>query len=135
MPKSFTKHIALQSNASIFIAYTIINIIIIGMLLGIVSGNSDNLSKIQIQILYPMIIGGFALALIASLKIGSMPAKVAFILGILLICSCGIAYTQLTKPDVDKKTEVMTYFIYVFVCINWGIVGLLHCKFCEYSKK
>ena len=31
--------------ASIFIAYTILNIIIIGMLLGIVSGNSDNLSN------------------------------------------------------------------------------------------
>jgi hypothetical protein len=133
--KTMKEHFTFKSNNSYLYAFTIINIILMGFLLGLVTGSSDNVDRniyaafLVILCVVPIII------LFFTGKLASSPAvKWVIAFCILIIMAFGIAYTQLSKPDVEMKVQVMTYFVYAFVCINWMFVILFHCKFCKSSS-
>jgi hypothetical protein len=130
MGKTIKIHLSLKSKKSILFVITIIQIIIVGFILGALSGKTDNLNETQkLALIIPLCL--LPVLLLSSIQIPDPVGKYLRAFFILAIVIFGIVEVSLTKPDVDLKAQILGFLALIFVGFNWIFITFKMCDMCE----
>ena len=119
-----------KERKGIRIAFIVVNILIMGFLMGALSGDTDNLDETtKLALLIPL-----SLIPVFIVVSGVSGGKiVTYIRSFLILCFTvfGLVELILTKPDVDLKAQILGYLALIFMGINWIFLNHQMCSMCK----
>ena len=127
--RSLKDHFTLESKKSILFLFTILNILILGFILGALSGDTKNLSENEkIGLIIPLII--IPLLILLTIQSQATWAKIITAILIFSFVLIGIIEVSLTHPDVNIKAQILGFLAFIFVGINWIFIYFKMCTLC-----
>ena len=127
--KGLKEHLTLKSKKSILILFTILNILILGFILGALSGDTKNLSENEkIGLIIPLII--IPLLILLTIQSQATWAKIITAILIFSFVLIGIVEVSLTQPDVNIKAQILGFLAFICVGIHWIFIHFKMCDLC-----
>lgn len=111
------------------IIFAVLNILILGFILGALSGDVSKLDPERKYGLIFLILLAIIL-IIACTPLNSDVGKIATMICILAYAVLGIAEVALTKPDIGIRVETLGYLAILFLAFNWMYIHWRMCKLC-----
>lgn len=131
MPKKKSKktQFKLKSKATMLILITVINILVIGFILGALSGDIKNVEE-NVKLPLLLIICMTPLIILGLVKFTNTVSKVAVSIFILIYAVLGVTFVALTKPTVDIRAQILGFMALLFMAFNWIFLHWKMCSLC-----